>query len=177
LNNNELEIEAKIVVSARNGNIDSFGWLYKHYYTTIVWLAYSILLDRDQAEDAAQETFVLVCKKIARLRQTDKFAPWLASICRNVAYQMLRKRKKEILTNDPPDIPEPSYDDSREKAVKDAIVRLPNNYRELVILKYYNDMSYEQIESVSGLSIDKVKGRLFRARKKIGKYLTSKNLI
>ena len=95
-----------LVVSAQKGDIDSLGKLYEQYYTAMVWLAFSILTDRSLAEDAAQETFAIACQQLVRLKQPEKFASWLAGICRNVAFQMVRDRKKVVTTDDPPEAAE-----------------------------------------------------------------------
>ena len=76
----DVETESGIVEAARNGDIDSFGRLYERYYAAMVWLAYSILAERDLAEDAVQETFALACHELVRLRRPEKFASWQAAI-------------------------------------------------------------------------------------------------
>jgi RNA polymerase sigma-70 factor (ECF subfamily) len=60
----------------------------------MVWVAYSVLLDRGLAEDAAQQAFATACREIRNLRQPDRFAPWLATICRNTAQDMARARRR-----------------------------------------------------------------------------------
>ncbi|MHC4889580.1 MAG: RNA polymerase sigma factor, partial [Planctomycetota bacterium] len=89
-----LNSETKLVEAAQNGHLESFGALYKVYHSPMVALAYSMLADRDLAEDAAQEVFAIACRDLLSLRREDKFGAWLAGICRNVARQMLRSRVK-----------------------------------------------------------------------------------
>lgn len=168
--------ESQTVEAARKGDVESFGRLYERYYAAMVWLAYSILADRDLAEEAAQQSFAVACEELARLRRPDKFGAWLAAICRNVACQMAKQRKREVLTDDPPAVVEQSNDDSLEDVVREAIDGLPNAYREALILRYYNDMSYEQMSSVLGICRSKVKGRLFRAKRKVEEYLKRKGV-
>ena len=67
----------------------------------MVALAYSMLADRDLAEDAAQEVFAVACHDIGNLKSKERFAAWLAGICRNVSRQMLRANKiKPVALND-----------------------------------------------------------------------------
>lgn len=172
----DIEDESQIVESARHGDMGSFSKLYEHYYATMVWLAYSVLKDYNLAEDAAQETFACACDELVGLKRPEKFGNWLAAICRNVAYQMAKKRNREVAVNEPPVVLEQSSDHSPEKAVRQAIASLPKMYREIVILRYYNRMSYEQMELFLDIPKSKVKGRLFAARRKIGKHLQSKGL-
>lgn len=171
-----IENESQIVESAQCGDVNSFGKLYEHYYRTMVWLAYSILNDYDLAEDSAQETFVYACDELAGLRRPDKFGSWLAAICRNVACRKVRQMNREVTLNDPHVSIEKSSNHGSERAIKEAISSLQQMYREIIVLYYYDGMSYEQIESLLGISRSKVKGRLFAARQKIGRYLQRKGL-
>ncbi|MHC4474465.1 MAG: RNA polymerase sigma factor [Planctomycetota bacterium] len=161
-----------LVEAAQRGDVDSFGKLYELNYAAMVWLAYSILADQSLAEDAAQETFAVACRELVRLRRADKFTCWLAVICRNTARQMARQRSRCVLTNDPPEPAEGSgRNNSVEEAVTQAMGRLPAAYREALVLRYYSYMSYEELAVVLGISTSKVKGRLFRARRKLAKHL------
>lgn len=168
--------ELQIVESAKCGDVNSFGELYKHYYTTMVWLAYSILKDYGLAEDTAQEAFACACDGLIELKRSDKFGPWLAAICRNIACQTVKQKSKEVILDEPSIALEQNKNPNPEKAVREAISSLHDMYREIVILRYYDKMSYEQIELLLGIPRSKVKGRLFTARRKIGKYLRSKGL-
>ena len=165
-----------LVKSAQKGDIGSFGKLYEQNYTTMVWLAYSILADHNLAEDAAQETFAVACQQLVRLKQPEKFVSWLAGICRNVAYQMVRDRKKVVTTDDPPESAEYGSDNKLRQAVSEAMSNLTLDYREALILRYYDGMDYERMASVLGINKSKVKGRLFRARQKVRKYLKRKGI-
>lgn len=169
-----IEDEAQMVEAARRGDVASLGRLYGRYYAAMVWLAYSVLRDHNLAEDAAQEAFAAACDELKALRRPEKFAAWLSAICRNVACKMARQRSREIKAHDMPGVQ--SRDDEREEAVREAIVGLQEMYREVVILRYYNRMSYEDIEAFLGIPRSKVKSRLFAARRKIGKYLDRKGL-
>jgi RNA polymerase sigma-70 factor, ECF subfamily len=167
-----MKLEQQQVEAARQGDIKAFGTLYGQYYATMVWLAYSILLDRHLAEDVAQQTFVKACENIASLRQTDRFGAWLSRICRNTAIQEDRQRRRlAAYQRQQTDSPESTEDDSLPQAIRAAIATLPPMYREIVVLHYYDQQSYERIESMLGITGHCVRGRLFRARKRIEAYL------
>ena len=172
------QIKKQLVESACNGDIDSFGKLYEHYYVAIVWLAYSIVPDYGLAEDIAQQSFAIACENLGSLRNKEKFAAWLSAICRNVAYTNLAKSKKQNVSIDDMVLvwKGDGNDDETNKIVQQAVFTLPQMYREIVFLHYYNDMSYEQIKSTLGISLHSVKGRLRRARKKIEQYLNGQRL-
>ncbi len=162
-----------LVEAACRGEVNALAGLYERYYATMVWVAYSVLLDRGLAEDAAQQAFATAYHQLGRLRQPDRFGPWLATICRNTAQDMVRARRREAAWQKraASEARLASGSDGFDEAVKDAVDNLPAMYREVVVLHYYSGMSYEEIESVLGISSDKVKGRLARARKQIQVHL------
>src|SRR4030043_999394 len=87
--------ETQLVEAAQNGHLESFGALYERYHSPMVALAYSMLADRHLAEDAAQEVFAIACRDIESLKSKERFAAWLAGICRNVSRQMLRASRNQ----------------------------------------------------------------------------------
>jgi len=98
----DVEDESQIVEAAQGGDVGSLGILYERHYATMVWLAYSVLRDHSLAEDAAQEAFASACDELVALRRPEKFAGWLAAICRNVAYKMAKQRSREVTAHDKP---------------------------------------------------------------------------
>jgi RNA polymerase sigma-70 factor (ECF subfamily) len=161
------------VEAARRGDVESFAVLYRRYYATVVWLAYSILLNRDQAEDAAQQTFVKACEGLADLQRADRFGPWLAAICRHEAHGILRARKRHAVRLADEETCTPWADRAGENhvLVRAAIEQLEPRYREIVVLHYFNQMDYRRIASNLGIACHTVRGRLFRARRQIERTL------
>jgi len=170
--------EIQLVEAAQNGHLESFGILYERYHSSMVALAYSMLSDRDLAEDAAQEVFAAACRDIAKLKSKEKFAAWLAGICRNTARQMLRSKGRDtILTDGQLTVSSTSDGDSQLRTVVSrAIQQLKPAERELIVLRYYDNLPYERIASVLDVSIQAVNGRLNRAKRKIAKYLKRNGL-
>jgi RNA polymerase sigma-70 factor (ECF subfamily) len=150
--------------------------LFRRYYPPMVAIAHAILNDRHLAEDAVQESFAKVVRKIKDLRKASTFGAWLASIVRNTAKDMARTRKPcepILLVNR---IVDPAQEDGNEEiyGVRNAINELPPVTRELVYLRYYEGMSYQQMSTVIGLSQQAINGRLRRAKRFIAKTLTKK---
>ena len=166
-----LDSETQLVEAAQNGNLDSFGILYERYHSAMVALAYSVLGDRDLADDAAQETFATACSKLGTLRRRDKFAGWLASICRNTARNILRSKR----TTEAGDFQERTENrkmgEDRRDLIREAVWKLRPADRELIVMRYYDGFSQAQISNVLDISPSAVNGRLFRAKQKIAKYL------
>ena len=166
--------DGQLVTAAQAGDLESLKVLYERYYRSMVWLAYSILSDRQLAEDAAQETFAAVCKSLKRLKQPEKFARYLARTCRNHALQTQRQRKRQTVTHNLPDMPaenSPDRNGSVEKLMRRALDSLTQKHRELLILHYYDGQSYEKIAALLEMPAHRVKSRLFQARRKIAEYL------
>jgi RNA polymerase sigma-70 factor (ECF subfamily) len=157
--------------AARAGDLDSFGKLCEHYYAPLVAVAYNVLRDHQLAEDAAQEAFARGLVSLRKLKDSAKFAPWLARICRNVAMDMARDRPPQISAKDLTPPHDAGADESTAQKVRHAIARLPVALREVTVLRYYSDCSYEQISAVLGLSKMTINGRLTRAKRKLAKYL------
>jgi len=161
-----------LVKAAINGNADSFTELCRRYYPAMVAIAHSILGDRHLAEDAAQQAFAKAALKLPQLKKESRFAGWRAVICRNVAKDMARRTENLHTTDELSMIAAKSGDDdSTAETVREAISKLSASARELIFLRYYDGMSYEQISSVLGISEQAINGRLRRAKKKMADYL------
>jgi RNA polymerase sigma factor (sigma-70 family) len=164
-------LERQLVDAAAAGDIESFGELCGRYYGPMVAIAYSVLSDHQLAEDAAQESFARALVNVRRLKNRARFAPWLAAICRNVARDMVAVKARRIDAADIAQAAPQSGQDENGMLIRRAIERLPAAARESIVLRYYNNMSYEEIASVSGISRAAVNGRLARAKRKMAKYL------
>jgi len=165
------EPDTTLVEAAIDGDPESFNELCRRYYPAMVAIAHSLIGDRHLAEDAAQETFAKAAVKLPQLRQTNKFAGWLATICRNQARDMARRGNGLQTTDEFSTVAAKSDRDDSGDAVMQALNKLSAPARELVFLRYYDGLSYEQISGVLGISEQAINGRLRRAKKKMADYL------
>jgi RNA polymerase sigma-70 factor (ECF subfamily) len=165
------KLQTELVEAAVAGDINSFGRLARRYYASMVAIAYSILADHQLAEDAAQEAFARALTNLSKLRNPDKFAQWLARICRNVASDMVDAKARRINMEDSCQAPDRNSPDDNVEAVRRSIEQLPFRAREVIVLRYYNGLSYEEISSVLGISKPTINGRLKRAKRKMARYL------
>ena len=172
--------EQNLVQAALSGDADSFGRLCERYYSAMVAIAHSQLADRGLAEDAAQEAFFVAFHDISKLKNANHFGRWLAKISRNIASDMAKARRRDKLipiencdsvSND-----EDKEDDNVE-VVRKIISELPVKIREVIYLRYYDKMSYQQISDILGISQEAVNGRLRRAKKLIARKLLRKGSI
>ncbi len=172
-----LNSETTLVEAAQNGHLESFGALYERYHSSMVALAYSMLADRDLAEDAAQEVFAIACRDLRSLKSKERFAAWLAGICRNVSRQMLRANKgKPVAVGDNPAAQKRDDTEDRREVIRKAVWSLREPERELIVMRYFDGFSQVQISEVLDISPQAVNGRLVRAKRKIAKYLKRNGL-
>jgi RNA polymerase sigma-70 factor (ECF subfamily) len=160
-----------LVEAAQQGDLDGLTALYERYYRSMVALAYSVLADMHLAEDAAQQAFAIACRDLPKLKSKEKFAAWLAGICRNTAREIYRARGNHVGLQEQA-LAQGEHETARFRdAVRRAVWRLRTSEREVIVLRYYDNLAYEQIGSVLGISPQAVHGRLTRAKRKIASYL------
>jgi RNA polymerase sigma-70 factor (ECF subfamily) len=171
-----------LVEQAAKGDGDSFTELCRRYYGPMVAIGHAIIGDRHLAEDAAQQAFAKAAVHLPRLRKPEQFGRWVAAICRNEAKDLARVRRGLSTVGDlveqaervegvsPSDRGQDARDTAGE-AVKKALSRLPAEAREVVYLRFYDGLSYEQISAALGISEQAINGRLRRAKRKLAQYL------
>jgi RNA polymerase sigma factor (sigma-70 family) len=130
-----------LVRRALQADPESFGQLCRRYYHPLVAVADSILLDHHWAEDAAQEALAQACRQLPKLKKPDRFGPWVAAICRNVAKDMLRDRlrRREPVADCDPQAPD-RRDEGQGEVLTEALQQLPPQLREVVFLRFYDEV-------------------------------------
>jgi RNA polymerase sigma-70 factor (ECF subfamily) len=162
--------EANLVAAARKGDAESFSRLCERHYPALVAIAYARLADRGLAEDAAQEALLIAYRDAAKLHDAGRFLPWLVAICRHTAIDMAkaRARERQVGVADDDFVPVARRREHDAVAVMKGIIqRLRPDLRDVILLRYYNEMSYEQMATLLGVSEEAVNGQLRRARKMI----------
>jgi RNA polymerase sigma-70 factor (ECF subfamily) len=167
------------VEQARAGDEEAFSRLVEAYQTPVYNLTYRMLGNVDEAEEAAQETFLRVYTRLDRYNPAYKFSTWVLSIASHHCIDRLRKRRITWLSLDEP-LPaqfapqlsssKPGPETSTIKGemhsrVQALLDTLQPDYRAAVVLRYWYDMSYEEIADTAGTTVSAIKSRLFRARK------------
>jgi RNA polymerase sigma-70 factor (ECF subfamily) len=174
---NNLEVER--LQLAIQGNQEAFTELVETYQTPVYNLCYRMLGDPQEAEDAAQETFWRAYQALDRYDQQRSFITWLLSIAAHYCIDQQRRRKmtsvpmddvfEEILPDGAPS-PESAVSRSEEEIrLHKLLNKLGSQDRAAVILRYWYDMSEQEIAQSLSLSISAVKSRLFRARQQLAK--------
>ena len=174
------EEEQRWLEEARQGNQDSFGRLIGVYQSPVFNLAYRMLGNADEAEQAAQEAFIRAWTRLDSYNPAHKFSTWLLSITSNYCIDLLRKRRTQLLSLDGPLPAHPALMSERssgpeaqaaigeqQEIVQELLQSLPDDYRQTVVLRYWYDMSYDEIAEVMDTTVSAIKSRLFRARRQL----------
>ena len=157
------------------GDQGAFGRLVEAYQGPVYNLAYRMLGNTGEAEDAAQETFVRMFTKLHTYRRDHKLSSWILSVASHYCIDRLRRRRINWLSLDedpiaataPSPLCGPEHAALRNEArqeVRLMVDRLAPAYRLPLILRYWYDLSYAEIAEVMGITVQAVKSRLHRAR-------------
>ncbi|MDE0429895.1 MAG: sigma-70 family RNA polymerase sigma factor [Caldilineaceae bacterium] len=163
---------------ALTGEQAAFGLLVETYQRPVLALTYRMLGDLSEAEDAAQETFLRAYSRLHQYDPKHKFSTWLFSIANNHCIDRLRKRRVQFVgLDESPAVftlegdsarPEQEVLAAEQAEEMHALVnQLEQEYRTPLVLRYWNECSYQEIADVMEISVAAVKSRLFRARKQL----------
>ena len=144
---------------------DDFAGSIKKYEGQMYRFALSIVRNETDAEDVVSETIRKAYENLNKLKNKGKFKRWIMSILANEAKRMMSKRNKEILTDDSNTFENNYYMNDLE--LKHLVNSLPAEFREVVILYYYERFTVKEIAQILEVSVGTVKSRLSRAREKL----------
>jgi RNA polymerase sigma-70 factor (ECF subfamily) len=170
-----MEQEQVWIHQALRGNKQAFTCLVEAYQTPVYNLAYRMLGNSQEAEDAAQEAFIRAYTRLHTYDPNRKFVSWLLSIASHYCIDRLRRRRFNLVSLEdlPPwremsgELPQPEerlIENQKRDAVQALLDALPAHYRAPVILRYWYEFSYREIAEMMDLTESAVKSRLHRAR-------------
>ena len=180
-----------LVSSAVAGAEGSFEELVRRYQRPISAYVYRMVGDYESALDLTQEIFIKVYNSLRRYRDEFKFSTWIYKIAHNSAVDHLRRtatREQSLINGSEDDqyelpiesgrlSPEQESERKERRVEIESVIRaLPANYRELIILRHSQDLTYEEIVEVTGLPLGTVKNRLFRAREMMRQQFVDKGI-
>ncbi len=171
--------ERAVVQRARAGDTQAFGELVLAHQTFVYNLALRALGDSNEAQDLAQEAFLRAWQALPSFRGASSFRTWLYRIVMNLCYNRSPQLKKNLAQLDIEDqaeewisgqeqLPEHALEHQQMRTyLHQQIERLPETYRLLVMLRYQQDLSYEEIAEVTAMPLGSVKTGLFRAHQRL----------
>ena len=167
--------ECEVYRAAIHGDREAFEMIIRTQSRPLFAIAYGILQNREEAEDAVQDALVKAWKSRWRVRDPEKFPAWLCMIARHRARDVFRKRKTVPLhqtdsshtthmsyASDPTDL---------DRQLHSALASLPELHREAISLRYFEEMDYATIENRLGLTNGSLRGILGRALASMRKHL------
>ncbi len=157
-----------------SGQVDAFDRIYHRHSGFVYNTCIGILGDPDDARDAMQETFVQLLRSLPAFRGQSQFSTWLYRITVNKCMDLLRRKPKQEVTDsiEWASTEPPRSDGLFEQQVRLTILRLKPEYRAVLVLYYFQQLSYDEIAESLGCSFDQVRIRLHRARKAFRTFYT-----
>jgi RNA polymerase sigma-70 factor (ECF subfamily) len=165
-----------IIAEVLAGNREAFAVLVDQYKSGLYCLLLGLGASHQDAQDLAQETFIQAYQKLRSHNEQSSFAAWLYAIAIN-RFKSLKRRKVFSISGgslpeekDHAPTPEERYMiKENELEMQKKLSRLPERYRIVLLLRYTNEMTYEEIAAITGMTLHQVKNRLHRARLKLKK--------
>lgn len=173
-------IEHILILRAQHGHADALERLIDRYHGRLLYYVRKWVGNDEQAKDILQIVWLDVFQTIGTLRSADAFSVWLYRIARNKAVQHIR-RDSQLVTLDPRqleeavDEPEPELDESNARNINRGLERLNPLHRDVLVLRFLEEMSYEEIADVVGCSVGTVRSRIHYAKKSLKTLLEEMN--
>ncbi len=168
--------EADLAIRARDGETKAFDRLMDCYALIVYNLVLRMVGDREDARDLTQSTFLKAWRGIGSFDPGRRFFSWFYRIALNEATDLLRKRRLRIPLDDEITDPRPSPAeriDARERrdTIQAALAEMGDSERQILVLRYFGELSYEEIADFLEIPEKTVKSRLFGARRELGQIL------
>lgn len=180
--------DSQLVQSILQGNPNAFKGLVEQYQTRVYNVIYGMVHNREDAKELTQDTFIKAYKKLDSFQIGTKFYTWLCRIAVNTTIDHIRRMKlrqttefdENIAVSQDGSIDDSHYSDNPEKnalndelkkAILEAIDQLPEDQKQVLILKEIDGLSYKEIAEIVGVPHGTVMSRLFYARKKMQEIL------
>lgn len=165
--------ELALVEHAIAGDERAFAELVTRYQSAVYNLAYRMLGDAAEAEDAAQEVFLRMYRRLATYNAEHRFSTWVLSIASHYCIDLLRRKRPWLVPLENiqnwmrshgrgPEAVALAHE--QQDAIRALLARLPEHYRLVLQLRYWQDLGYEEIAQVVNLPVSTIKARLHRAR-------------
>lgn len=153
---------------AKKGDADAFFEAFSQYEQLIYKIAYTYLMNRQDALDAVQETAYLSYKNIKSLREPANFKAWICKIVANKSVDIIKQRHPAVALDDAIDIADPSSGRSdSQMEFLDLLGALSDHEKNILLLKLYFDYTFDMIASEKGESVNTIKTTYYRAIEKL----------
>jgi RNA polymerase sigma-70 factor (ECF subfamily) len=186
MNASEQQKLADLLARARTGSLEAWGELYREFAAPIFRFCRRSLPAREDAEDATTEIFMKVREKLGQYDSSRPFQAWLYKVAANHCWDMLRRRRirqdleTEGVEEMPLEHPDPSQldrllEERSSQDMREALAKLPSRSRMALVLRYYTEMSYDEIAESLGVRRNFVGVVLLRARHQLREALAGQS--
>ncbi len=190
--NHELIADAVLVSNYVKGDESALSILITRHKQKIYSFIYSKVYDRDLTEDIFQDTFIKVIRtlKLGKYNEEGKFLPWVMRIAHNLIIDHFRKSKRmpkfantgefsifSVLSDSTLDAEKGMIKEQIESDLRRLIEELPEDQKNVLVMRMYNDMSFKEISDKTGVSINTALGRMRYALINLRKVIEEKNII
>lgn len=170
-----------IVQSIRNGTEEGFKLLMKKYKEPIYWHIRRLVIIHDDAQDATQEAFIRIFRSFSQFKDDTSFRGWIFRIATNEALRMISSHRQEMVSLESGTTLDNKvladnyvdYTDLEALKLQKAILNLPTKQQLAFNLRYYDELSYEEIAEATNSTTSAVKMNYHIAKEKIIKYMNS----
>jgi len=174
------------ILQTLNGNVNSYAFLVEKYKHMVYTLTIRIVKNREEAEEISQDVFVKAYEKLNSFKGESKFSTWIYKVAYYASLDSIKRTKRQLNSENIETINEIDFenvqnalqylqDKERKEIINDALLKLSEEERIILTLFYFEELSIKEISKVVNLSIDNIKIKLFRSRKKLASIL--KNVI
>src|SRR5262245_1138177 len=161
--------DAELVEASRRGEREAFGHLVSRYQDIVCAVSYSSTGNWALSEDVAQDTFIAAWRQLGQLREVGRLRSWLCGIARNLARKAHKRTDHETVTDELPAPDANPFDATAqaevERVVRDALARVPDTYRETLVLYYCENQSVREVAGALGIAEAAAMQRLTRGRR------------
>jgi len=161
--------DAELVEASRRGEREAFGHLVTRYQDLVCAVSYSSTGNWALSEDVAQDTFIAAWRQLGQLREVDRLRAWLCGIARNLARKARKRGVHEEVSDELPALEGNPFDATAQaevdRVVREALARVPETYRETLVLYYCENRSVREVAEVLGIGEANAMQRLTRGRR------------
>ena len=174
--------ELDCIRRAQGGDARAFETLVDEYQGVLYHLALRMTGNPEDARDLTQNVFLKVWRNLGKYDAAYRFYSWVYRIALNEALNFVQRRKRHdelderTVSTDPTPSEETSLREARRQ-IQDALMELTPEYRQVIVLRHYQNLSYEEIATVVGIPEKTVKSRLFTARQRLGVALQKRGVM
>ena len=174
MDNADRLLDEMLLLRYQTGDDLAFEQIVRRYHGPLLYFVRRMIAPGDGADDVLQQVWMAAYQQLPRLRHTDALRVWLYRTARNLAIRGLRRKPREMPVeslDQVPDEPEAEFGPEDAAAVHAALIRLSAEHREVLVLRFMEQMSYEEIADTVGRDLGTIRSRLYYGKRALRREL------